>query len=175
MSHVSATHTNEKLKNKSKLTFLIGVDAPNMPLEMLAADETFATVFDGALVCSPALDANRTAAASDFLDLAAVRGIMRPGRRDVVVHSTVKFAIVIVDGGNLAAAGFLRQVRDGHGNWGARSFGAIVVARRDGAEGSWPAESSDFFGSVECTVGVVADALLRLGILSIWARARAIF
>ena len=147
-----------------------------MPLEMLAADETLATVFDGALVCSPALDANRTAAAaSDFLDLAAVRGIVRPGRRDVVVHSTVKFAIVIVDGGNLAAAGFLRQVRDGHGNWGARSFGAIVVARRDGAEGSWPAESSDFFGSVECTVGVVADALLRLGILSIWARARAIF
>ena len=173
MSHV-APHTLTKIENKSKLTFFIGVDAPNMPLEMLAADETLATVFDGALVCSPALDANRTAA-SDFLDLAAVRGIMRPGRRDVVVHSTVKFAIVIVDGGNLAAAGFLRQVRDGHGNWGARPFGAIVVARRDGAEGSWSAESIDFFGSVECTVGVVADALLRLGILSIWARARAIF
>lgn len=140
-----------------------------MPLEMLSADETLATVVDGALVCSPALDANR-ATASDFFDLTTVRGIMHPGRRDVVIHSIVKS--VIMDGGNLATAGFLRQVRNGHGNWGARPFRATVVARRDGPKGSWSAESIDFFLSIDCTVGVVADALLRL---SSWARARAIF
>jgi hypothetical protein len=104
-----------------------------MPLEVLAADETLATVLDNTFVRPPAFCAS-SAAAPASVDSAAIRGIVQPGRRDVVIHSTLEFAIT--NSGDLATAGFFGQVRHRHRDGGTCPIRRPASAMRDGAEGS---------------------------------------